>query len=57
VIFEAYDIPLNSEAPGECWDGTNRGVPMPGGQYPYQADVLLRDSRRQKYTGSIALMR
>jgi len=57
VVFEMYDVPLNSDAPGQCWDGTNRGVPLPNGQYAFEADVLLRDSRRQKQTGSIALIR
>ncbi|GAB3640042.1 PKD domain-containing protein [Spirosoma arcticum] len=57
VIFEAYDIPLNSKNPGECWDGTNRGVPMPAGQYTYEADVLLQADRHQKQSGSIALIR
>ncbi|NEU67371.1 hypothetical protein GK091_10795 [Spirosoma agri] len=57
VIFDVSDIPLNSSNAGECWDGTNRGVPMPSGQYAYEADVLLRGDSRQKRVGSVALVR
>jgi gliding motility-associated-like protein len=57
VIFDASDIPLNSSNTGECWDGTNRGLRMPAGQYPYEADVMLQGANRQKRVGSIALIR
>ncbi|AQG78780.1 PKD domain-containing protein [Spirosoma montaniterrae] len=57
VVFEAYDIPLNSAKPGECWDGNRGNTPMPAGQYPYEAEVLLKGDKYQRYTGSIALMR
>lgn len=57
VIFEARDIPLNSSQAGECWDGTNRGVPMPVGHYAYEADVLMQGDKQQKRVGSVALVR
>ncbi|GAB3569639.1 hypothetical protein GCM10027578_24480 [Spirosoma luteolum] len=57
VIFDASDIPLNSQQPGECWDGTNRGVPMPAGEYAYEAEVLFRGNRTKKLIGSVALVR
>ncbi|HPE86392.1 MAG: gliding motility-associated C-terminal domain-containing protein [Bacteroidales bacterium] len=62
LIFNRYgELVFESLSPDEGWDGTNKGIPCPGGVYIYR--VLLEckncNSReaRQKFTGSIMLLK
>ena len=57
VVFEGENFPANSLRPGECWDGTFNGTPMPAGSYTYEAELLLRGNRADRRVGSVELRR
>jgi len=43
VVYEMEDVPPGSQAPGESWDGTRDGKPMPADMYVVEAKVRYRD--------------
>ncbi|CCH52993.1 PKD domain containing protein [Fibrisoma limi BUZ 3] len=57
VIFEGKDFPANSQQSSEGWDGTFNGVPMPAGAYTYEADLLLKGEKSERFVGSLTLIR
>jgi gliding motility-associated-like protein len=57
VIFEGNDFLANSQQPGQGWDGTFNGVPMPPGQYTYEAMLTLKGNREERHTGTVTLIR
>ncbi|TDE12007.1 PKD domain-containing protein [Dyadobacter psychrotolerans] len=58
MVFEAKNIPSGSQQPGESWDGTFGGKPMPADMYIYEAEILYADNRiSEKLRGNIYLVR
>ncbi|MCB9047951.1 MAG: gliding motility-associated C-terminal domain-containing protein [Lewinellaceae bacterium] len=54
-VFKRDNFAPNQESLG--WDGTFRGLPMPGGVYAYYGVVLLIDGRVEVVKGEVVLVR
>ena len=58
IVFEMKNVTPGSQQPGESWDGTFHGKPLPADMYVYEAVVLYIDKRKsEKLRGNIYLAR
>lgn len=58
IVFEMKDVPPGSQQPGESWDGSFAGKPMPADMYVYEADIKYIDQKKSdKLKGNIYLIR
>lgn len=58
MVFEMKKVPPGSQRPGESWDGTLKGNPLPADLYVYEAEILYIDNRiSDKLRGNLYLVR
>lgn len=58
IVYEMKDVPPGSQNPGESWDGTRNGRPLPADMYVFEAKVRYRDqSESEVIKGNFYLVR